>query len=53
MKIPKKVKCNHCQAIVEETGTCTCNSIVLAEGNVVKGTIGVDYTDVSAKLLQE
>jgi len=54
--IPKKVKCLHCGEIidvnVQRNHSCTCNTVVIAEGRVY-GTPGTDWTDVSPMLLNE
>lgn len=54
MKISKKYECKHCNSVVEENGTCTCNKIVLVENQLVSSAIvGLDYNDLTPKLLQE
>jgi len=53
MKITKKVKCVHCQSIVEEDGSCSCGKVKLTKGTITEGRLGVDYVDISAQLLNE
>ena len=54
MNINKKIKCNHCQAIVESNGKCDCQKIILVENQLVsQAIVGLDYTDLSPKLLME
>lgn len=56
MQIKKKIKCVECQTIVEVlegvTCECSCKKVVIVEGHIT-GTSGVDYIDVSPKLLNE
>jgi hypothetical protein len=53
MKITKKVKCIHCQSVVEENGDCNCGKVKLTNGIIIEGNIGKDYIDISAVLLNE
>lgn len=53
MKITKKYECLQCKTIIEENGTCKCASIIVVEGALVKGTVGVNVVDLSPKLLNE
>ena len=53
MQITKKIKCVHCQNIVEQNGACTCGKVKLTDGVITEGSLGIDYVDVSAKLLNE
>lgn len=53
MNIVKKYECLQCKIIVENDGKCKCESVVVVEGNLVKGTIGVNVVDRSSKLLNE
>jgi len=53
MNIIKKYECLQCKTIVENNGKCKCESIVVVEGALVKGTIGVNVVDLSSKLLNE
>jgi hypothetical protein len=53
MKIAKKVKCVHCQSVVEHSGACTCGKVKLTNGTITEGSLGRDYVDISAQLLTE
>jgi hypothetical protein len=53
MVINKKIKCQHCETIIEQTGKCTCEKVRLVNGIIVEGVAGVDYIDISAQLLNE
>jgi len=53
MKISKKVKCLHCNSVIENNGRCECQAIFMVEGTVTEGALGKDYLDVSAVLLNE
>jgi hypothetical protein len=54
MKISKKYQCMHCNTIVEEDGKCNCMKIVLVENQLVsQATVGIDYNDLTPKLLNE
>ena len=53
MNIAKKIKCVHCQSVVENEGKCTCGKVVLTNGTITEGQLGTDYVDVSQVLLNE
>ena len=53
MKITKKIKCVHCQSVIEDNGACICGKVILTNGTITEGKLGADYVDVSAKLLNE
>jgi len=53
MKINKKIKCLHCQNVVEENGKCECGIVILSNNIIVEGKLGIDYEDMSAILLNE
>jgi len=53
MNIVKKIKCVHCQTIIEENGVCKCGKIKIVQGTIIEGALGLDYIDISAKLLNE
>ena len=53
MIIKKKVKCLHCNSVVEEEGKCACGKVSVAANMVTEGAEGIDYQDISAKLLNE
>lgn len=53
MNITKKVKCVHCNSVVEENGNCSCGKVKITNGNITEGKLGTDYIDVSAQLLNE
>ena len=53
MNITKKVKCVHCQSVVEHSGACTCGKVKLTNGVITEGSLGADYIDVSQVLLNE
>lgn len=53
MNIIKKVKCLHCNEIIEGNKQCNCGKIAIATDIVTEGIEGKDYIDVSAKLLNE
>ena len=53
MIITKKVKCVHCSSVVEQNGNCTCGKVKLTNGVITEGSLGKDYVDVSAVLLNE
>jgi len=55
--LTKKIKCVHCSNVitVDEHATipqsCTCRKISVNNGLIIEGTQGVDWVDVSPKLL--
>ena len=57
--IEKKIKCTHCntEIVVECTDVCVrkCNCGVVAVNNgiITEGSQGIDWVDISAKLLNE
>ena len=53
MKIAKKIKCVHCQFVVEDDGSCNCGKVKLIHGSITEGKLGNDYIDVSQVLLNE
>jgi len=53
LTIPKKIKCVHCETIIENAGKCSCGKVNLVSGIIVEGSFGKDYIDVSAILLNE
>ena len=55
MKIIKKIKCNKCEMVIEDNGTCTCGNLTLVKGAIVlkEGTVGIDCEDISPQLLNE
>ena len=58
MKISKKIKCIHCNTILECTEThcvktCSCKKVSLNGEIITEGVCGKDYLDVSPKLLNE
>lgn len=53
MKITKKVKCVHCQTIIEQNGNCVCGKVRLTNGVITEGALGKDFVDISAQLLNE
>lgn len=53
MQINKKVKCVHCQSIVEHNGSCICGKVKVTNGTITEGILGKDYVDISAQLLNE
>lgn len=53
MQITKKVKCLHCEDVIEGTKTCSCGKITIADNVITEGVAGKDYVDVSQKLLNE
>lgn len=53
MKIPKKLKCVHCQDVIQGNTTCKCGTVSLVNETVVLGQLGKDYQDISAILLTE
>lgn len=53
MQINKKVKCVHCQSIVEQSGSCSCGKVKIINGTITEGSLGKDYVDISAQLLNE
>lgn len=53
MNIAKKVRCVHCQTIIEQNGQCVCGKVRLTNGVITEGNLGKDYVDVSAVLLNE
>jgi hypothetical protein len=53
MNIAKKVKCVHCQTVVEQNGSCVCGKVKLTNGTITEGSLGKDYVDVSAQVLNE
>lgn len=50
-ELDKRLKCIHCQDLVEKSGTCSCGTIILNENQIIQGKIGVDYIDYSPQLL--
>jgi len=53
MNIPKKVKCLHCHEVVEQNGSCACGKVKLVQGTITEGSLGKDYVDISAQILNE
>jgi len=59
MIIKKTIKCVHCEnelvvdSLNESVVTCTCGVVSINSGTIVEGTIGVDWVDVTPKLLNE
>jgi len=55
MKIIKKVKCLHCNSLIEgENVKCKCGKIVIAENVVVSNAKPIiDYEDRTPKMLME
>ena len=53
MEIVKKVKCLHCEEILEGNKICKCGKVTLAKDVVTEGVLGKDYIDVGQKLLNE
>jgi len=53
MQINKKVKCLHCQSVVEHDGSCSCGKVRITNGTITEGSLGRDYVDISARLLNE
>jgi len=58
MKINKTVKCLHCGQIIECTEIacvkkCNCGKISINGEIITEGVVGVDYIDISPKLLNE
>ncbi|MFW6219552.1 MAG: hypothetical protein ACOC33_01660 [bacterium] len=58
MKINKKLKCIHCGTVVECNefrcvSKCSCGKVIISGECVTEGSLGKDYIDVSAKLLNE
>jgi hypothetical protein len=56
MKIPKKIKCNRCEVVITEKGTCNCGNVTLTEDGtfiIKQGMLGVEASDVSPVLLNE
>ena len=53
MKINKKIKCVHCNSIIENNGKCICGKVNMINGIITEGKMGADYLDVSAQLLNE
>jgi len=53
MEIVKKIKCIHCETVVEQNGNCNCGKVKLTNGIITEGSLGKDYVDVSAQLLNE
>jgi len=53
MIISKKVKCVHCGSVVEQNGSCVCGKVKLTNGIITEGSLGKDYIDVSAQVLNE
>ena len=56
MTIEKKYQCVHCGASIECTDgicstTCSCGKVKVTGGVVVEGRLGIDFVDVSQKLL--
>jgi len=58
MNLQKKIQCIHCKGVIEcQHGVCNvsckCGKVKTNGTIIVEGTIGLDYMDVSPKLLQE
>lgn len=53
MQISKKLKCVHCQTVVEQNGSCSCGKVKITNGTITEGSLGIDYIDISAQLLNE
>jgi uncharacterized protein YbbK (DUF523 family) len=53
MVITKKVKCVHCSSVVEQNGSCSCGKVKITNGTITEGSLGKDYIDVSAQVLNE
>lgn len=58
MKINKKIKCLKCGQIIECNDIrcqqkCSCGKIGLTGEIVTEGVIGIDYIDVTPRLLNE
>ena len=56
MKMIKRIKCLKCNMIVEDTGRCSCNTVILVRGEPVLkegARLGIDYEDCSQQLLSE
>ena len=57
MNIPKRVKCLHCNEILnidEKKNTkCSCGKITIVESTVVIGREGTDWVNISPVLLNE
>jgi hypothetical protein len=53
MTITKKLKCIHCGATVEQNGSCACGKVKIINGTITEGSLGKDYLDISAVLLNE
>ena len=51
MDLPVRVKCKHCGAVCEITDVCGCGKVVLSEGVVTVGVEGVDYVNLSPKMI--
>ena len=55
----KKIKCVHCEEeiIVDDMSTtkveCKCGKISMINGVITEGTQGIDWVDISPKLLNE
>jgi len=53
MELKKKIKCQHCFIIIEENGQCDCKKVNMIQGIITEGKLGIDYIDISARLLNE
>lgn len=53
MQINKKVKCLHCNGVIEQNGSCNCGKVKITDGTITEGSLGKDYVDISAMLLNE
>lgn len=56
MEMVKKFKCVHCNGVVECNDVacvsqCTCGKVKTRGGVIVEGANGIDYVDVSQKLI--
>jgi len=56
MKLQKKIKCVACGSILECNEStcvckCSCGKVAINNGIITEGVLGVDYTDVSPKIL--
>jgi hypothetical protein len=53
MNITKKIRCLHCKTIIENNGVCVCGKVRLTNGVITEGSLGKDFVDISAVLLNE
>ena len=53
MIIKTKLKCIHCNSIVEDTGVCTCGKVKLSYSMIVEGKLHTDYVDITPRVLNE